>query len=344
MTADINLQSLNLALSNRCNAKCVWCPDTRGTKHYYDMPWDDFKKIIDEASTIPSISSICTGENGEAIYNKHFLDMHRYIRKTMPNHTIVSTLSNFGMFSRKFSKPILKERLLDTITVNIDGHDAASYESVKKISFKTVIKNLKTFLSLRAKYQPYLKVRINALPLLEYSLTIKNVLGAMPHQTTENTIPYSDFELVKKFLYTFVDPEDKNVIISHSKPGLWAERKLITSGKAVPPVDQSHLKCPLFDRVTSQAFIAPSGDWYACCFDDNNDLVLGNIKQQTLRQIYNSSTRQSFIEKLTKRQYEEIGYPCNTIFCCEIINVDPEILNSTISSYSNQKLIPANQI
>lgn len=262
----------------------------------------------------------------------------------MPDHTIVSTLSNFGMFSRKFSKPILKERLLDTITVNIDGHDAASYESVKKISFKTVIKNLKTFFSLRAKYQPYLKVRINALPLLEYSLTIKNVLGVMPHQTTEKAIPYSDFELVKKFLHTFVDPEDKNVIISHSKPGLWAERKLITSGKAVPPVDQSHLKCPLFDRVTSQAFIAPSGDWYACCFDDNNDLVLGNIKQQTLRQIYNSSTRQSFIEKLTKRQYEEIGYPCNTIFCCEIINVDPKILDSTISSYSNQKLIPVNQI
>ena len=27
-------------------------------------------------------------------------------------------------------------------------------------------------------------------------------------------------------------------------------------------------------RVTREAFIAPDGTWYACCFDSNNQLVL----------------------------------------------------------------------
>ena len=34
----MKLTHINLALSNRCNAKCIWCPTSRGTNHNFDMP------------------------------------------------------------------------------------------------------------------------------------------------------------------------------------------------------------------------------------------------------------------------------------------------------------------
>ena len=77
------------------------------------------------------------------------------------------------------------------------------------------------------------------------------------------------------------------------------------------------MDCPMFTRVQHEAYIAPNGDWYPCCLDDNNDIVLGNVKFQTVQEIYKSQRRLEFIEKLKNRQYEEIGYPCNTVACCQ---------------------------
>jgi len=74
-------------------------------------------------------------------------------------------------------------------------------------------------------------------------------------------------------------------------------------------------------RVESEIFVAPNGDWYPCCYDDNNDIVLGNVTNSTLLEIHNSPTRRNFISKLKARMYDEIGYPCNTVACCQSISI-----------------------
>jgi len=38
------LTCINLCLSNRCNATCIWCPTSRGTKHNYDTNDSPFRK------------------------------------------------------------------------------------------------------------------------------------------------------------------------------------------------------------------------------------------------------------------------------------------------------------
>ena len=97
----MTIECINLALSNRCNAKCIWCPTSRGTKHNFDMPFDTVKKIIDEVAdpNFPyQIKMIHLSENGEALYNKDFLDIARYIKLKLPN-TALNLLSNFGLYS-----------------------------------------------------------------------------------------------------------------------------------------------------------------------------------------------------------------------------------------------------
>lgn len=315
----MSFHAVNLALSNRCNAKCIWCPSSRGTKHNFDMSFDLVKKIIDEISdeSFPhKIDIMHISENGEALYNKDLIDIARYIKQKMPDIK-VDFLSNFGLMSGEISKFFTKEKLIDSIQVNIDGHDDKSYRDVKGISFKSVIKNLKKFLEYRERYYPEMKVRINVMPAFEYKYAVGAFFDTLPLQGKKE-VHFSNYEEVVKFLREFV-PED--IEIKRSKSGLWAERKQVLSGKAKVPIDNSKLDCPLLFRVENEAFIAPNGDWYPCCLDDNNDIVLGNVKDSTILEIYNSQVRNDFITKLKQRRFDEIGYPCNTVICCNSVSV-----------------------
>ena len=326
----MTIECINLALSNRCNAKCIWCPTSRGTKHNFDMPFDTVKKIIDEAAdpNFPyQIKMIHLSENGEALYNKDFLDIARYIKLKLPN-TALNLLSNFGLLKPSIAKILLQERLLSSIQMNVDGHDAKSYKAVKGISYAGVIKNLKRFLELRQQYDPNFDFTINVMPAFEYALSVNAFLQHKPDQMKKR-VPYSSFEDTVNSIKEFVPA---NVPIRHAKSGLWAERSLITSGRARINVDQSKLDCPLMSRVESEIFVAPNGDWYPCCYDDNNDIALGNVNESTLIEIHDSTTRKDFIRKLKARQYEEIGYPCNTVACCQSISI--KNLKETTKDYA----------
>ena len=112
------------------------------------MPFEVVKKIIDEAAdtAFPNpIKMIHLSENGEALYHPEFLEIVRYIKAKLPN-TALNLLSNFGLMTPKIARALLEEKLLSSIQVNIDGHDAKSYKAVKGIAYAGVIKNGNTLL------------------------------------------------------------------------------------------------------------------------------------------------------------------------------------------------------
>ena len=334
------LRSINLSLSNRCNASCIWCPEERGTKHNFDMPWELAKKIIDELAEQPvHIQMIHLSENGEALYNPDFLKIVRYTKEKLPN-TAINLLSNFGLMTEEIARALLSEKLLSSVQVNIDGHDSDSYKAVKGISYSSVIKHVKTFIALMEEFDPNFDFTINVMTAFEYAVTVSSFFGTAPDRT-KDPIPYSSFELSEESLRKFA-PE--NVRISRSKSGLWAERNLVKKGFKQQQFNESEISCPMLKRVQLEAFIAPNGDWYACCLDDNNDLVLGNVNETSLHNIFHSHTRLDFLEKLEARKFEEIGYPCNTVVCCQTISIPPETYNGMTKQFKKGDVIVFKQV
>ena len=323
------ITGINLSLSNRCNAKCIWCPTSRGTNQNYDMSFDIVKKVIDEVSETKfpyKIKMIHLSENGEALYNPDFLNIVRYIKSKLPD-TALNLLSNFSLLTPEIAKSLLEEKLLSSVQVNIDGHDADSYKAAKGISYNGVIKNVKSFLELRDQIDPNFDFTVNVMVAFEYATTVNAFFGKNPDRATSD-IPYSSYEDAVRTLREFV-PD--NVNISHSKSGFWAERELASKSEHN---DYSKLNCPLLNRIKEEVFISPNGNWYPCCLDDNNEMSFGNVNDMTLLEMHNSEKRRVFIQNLIDKKFAENGYPCSTVLACQTITIPKETYSQITQNYT----------
>ena len=332
-----HLRNINFILSNRCNATCIWCPSSRGTKLQFDMDKDLVFKIIDEISdpAFPyAIKNMHMSENGEALYHKDFIEILRYIKKKMPN-TEVDMLSNFGLMSKKVAEILVKEKLFYSIQVNVDGHNQDSYGAVKGIPLKSVMKNLKHFLELRRDYYPEMDFSINVMPAFEYTATVFFSFNKNPAQVKPGTaVPFSSYSLVTDMLKRELGQEiyDSFTLVRNSNSGLWAERSKFKSGEFKQQPDS---KCPFIKLIQEVMYIAPNGDYYACCLDDNQDLVIGNLKEQTVLEVWQSQRRINFINQLKMQNFEKIGYPCNTVGACQSVAIDPKQWKDIENTYSD---------
>lgn len=294
---------LNLSLSSKCAADCVFCPSDRGQRVSGYMSLEVVKKALMDCKDMP-IREIQVGENGDALLNPNFIKILRTIKTSFPL-THINLTTNMFLCNLSISRILMSERLISGMQMNVDGHNAESYEAQKKISYKIVMNNLKAFLKTRENLWPDFPFSITVLTLSDYSKTIQRKFQAPPVKL--NIIFESSFEQVKKSLEWTRCPIRKSPVFS------WAERSL--SKKE----NNKRFSCPQLPRIESEVFIAPNGDWYACCLDQNTNLVMGNIMTSSISEIEKSDKRKEFIELLKSRSFDIIGYPCNTVDCCQVI-------------------------
>ena len=303
------INSINLALTNRCTANCIFCPESRGQRLQSDMTLEIVHKILDEVSS-PSfpwqVKTFQVGENGDAPLNKNFLEILRAIKQKMPN-AFINMATNFSQMKPELSKILLDERLLHGIQVNIDGHNAESYEAQKILKYENVINNLKAFVKLKSEYPASMELTVHYLTLKDYTDAVRKKFGRDPVRLVGD-VPDTGPEQIRESLNSWLPDE---VILDRPGCFFWAERALVP-----PDHDQSRLSCPNYSRVESEAWIAPNGDWYACCLDENQDIVWGNVMKNTLVEIHSGESRVNFLDDLVNRRWKKIGHPCNTVTCC----------------------------
>jgi radical SAM protein with 4Fe4S-binding SPASM domain len=290
-----------------------------------NMPFEVAKKIINDAVS-NGIESFALGENGDALLNQDFLNIARYIRYKSPN-AYIRLYTNFRNLTPAISKIIIDENLLTLLVCNIDGHDAESYERMKGINYSLVERNILEFLRIR-------KERISVKPIfLIQVMTYHRYRQCLLHHFWK--VP--DCMSVER-------PDDYDEIFNKWKDKIgpgdgifklfvkgWAARELCSSkGK--------EFSCPEVRRIDTEAFVAPNGDWYACCWMEDQNVVFGNLMEQSIEEIYNSDKRRQFIEMLRDKRFEEIGHPCDKVEACQEIREEAPLTDSIIT-ISNLKVL-----
>jgi radical SAM protein with 4Fe4S-binding SPASM domain len=321
------LKSINLGVSSACGADCIYCPvETRGTRiREKSMPFDLVRKIVDEVATEGfrqkhSIERFEVGENGDAFLNRNFVPILRYIRQALPQ-VKVELFTDFQFFTRDKADIFLRERLVNSYICNIDGGSPDDYFAVKRIPYDRVKRNVLDFLEVRNALHTAAPLKVQILTADYYIKTIRQHFGVDPMRLagTEHhcTPDKASVESIRATWRDVLDPAQDKIVPSTSIFA-WAERAQVDTRK----LDYHNYTCPLLKRVRHEAFIAPDGTWYACCYDSNYELALGNVNEHSLDEIFSSDKRQQFIGMLEGKKFAKIGGPCKTVNCCQSISYE----------------------
>lgn len=321
------LKSINLSLSAICGGNCIYCPENRGKLiRQKIMPFELAKKIIDEISSDEfskkhQITKMGIGENGDAFLNKDMIKILRYIKLKLP-HIKVEIFTNFQNFTEDKAQIILNEQLITHFCCNIDASNEKNFFVAKGLQLQTVKKNIINFLKIREKLQNKSPLIILVITLNTYINAVRRHLGFYPAKLKNYELIRieDDFHIIKKQWENILDLKiDK--IVKIKAPFLWAEKDKLNGQQ----LEYKKYQCPNLQRIKEEAFIAPDGIWYACCYDSNTELVLGNIAENSINAVFLSLPRKNLIEKLEKREFQKLGGPCKTVNCCQSIYSDGSV-------------------
>jgi hypothetical protein len=305
------ITSLNLALSTYCTGRCVFCPSDRGKSDLGYMDLAVVRALLAEV-TCPAfpwqIKSVQLSENGDALMNPFFDEIVSMLRHHLPRARINLT-TNLANFREYTMEPVLRGKMLDSIGMNIDGHDAESYEAQKGISYERVLRNLRTLCDMRMRYCPDMALSITVLTLQRYVEKTLARFGHPPLKAPQH-VPPSSLADVKASLAA-LEWMPLDISVRESPVFFWAERDMELE------FDQAQYQCPQLPRVESEAFISPSGLWYPCCLDANHDQAYGSVVERSLLELHDSDRREAFIRELRESHFKEIGYPCSRVPFCQ---------------------------
>ena len=269
---------LDIGITNVCNLKCTFCARTvlveqekfRKAAH---MDFELFKKIIDEASTLGTFS-INLNLLNEPLTNPDLVPMIKYAKEK--GIVDVHFHSHGGLLTEKKSLELIDSGL-DKLLISIDTPSKTKYEKLRVLSdFDQVVENLRKFKQIRDEKD-----------LL--SPLIKTNFIEFPGITSEEIKSDLEFGLTLSDCVGFQEYIDPTCTIG--------ENKKYSDGYISKFVCQQP-----FTRLA----IAEDGTVSPCCLDHTFELSIGNIKNKTLFEFWNSKEMEIMREKQKSGKFFEI--------------------------------------
>lgn len=266
--------ALQLEPSNYCNIDCTCCPVDRMERKKGNMDFGLFKKIINEASEI-GVKRIHLYLHGESMIHPKIVEMIAYIKL---NGLGITMHTNGMLLSREKIEKVLQSGINsgDYFIFSILGFSKKVHEKLMKgVNHEKVKKNLSEFIELRK------MSNVNG-PIIEV------LLYRMP----ENIHEEAEFVRYWSRIVDHVHPVGE---ISDS----FAEYK--RDGQNIPSRKKT---CKLlWERMT----IYWNGDVTMCAEDLDGDYVLGNLKEMSIKEIWNGHKLKSIKRSHTEGNFMNIS-------------------------------------
>lgn len=261
----------NIELTNRCPMKCVMCPRTHAmTRSLGNMDFNVFKKAIDELEEInqnfKDSNRLWLHHFGESLVHKEFAKFISYAS----NKGYKTCLSiNPYVLNKERAKDLLNSNIY-LLYLSLDGHDDESFYKFRgvKNAYELSKQNILQLLDLKLKNNSAVRVMLSMIDFYDNKDSIKKVKNYW-----ENKAGIEKF-LLKSFETWTGDIKEINEL-KHE------ENKSVKKGNTII--------CNLpFEKMT----ILWDGTVVPCCFDFNGRYKLGNIKEKTLKEIWNDKPMQ----------------------------------------------------
>ncbi|MFT4578529.1 MAG: radical SAM protein with 4Fe4S-binding SPASM domain [Nitrospinales bacterium] len=283
--------ALLIDITNRCNAKCVWCPNPDLT-NVGAMDMDVYRKIIDDFGTRGGVLTF--GTFGEPLMDKFMKERIEYLQRYPKIHK-VEVLTN-GFFLNDKIVPTLIEHGVG-VDISLDELDKQTFEDVKKMSFDVVRDNIVNFLEENKKAARPVPVNIR----------IKTL------KTVEETMEQELFKIISSHDCSVVlNSIDDNIISNWAgkldKESFVKEYEISTNNKT----SYTH-------KRFNQTNVAPctqlwkwmvvywDGSVVLCCADMFSSTVVGDLKTNSITEVWNGPQLKKYRKQMVSRKRFDVA-------------------------------------
>lgn len=261
--------------SNVCNFKCVFCPTgddkllSQVNRPKGMMDLNLFEKIIDDLDLMVKKygqrpAQISLFKDGEPLLNKNLPEMINILNKKNLTDQLEITTNASALTpenSTKIIKAGLKKIRFSIYHLNDEGYLKVTNN---KINFKKIFENVKNFWKIKKELNS--KVYVTA-KILNVDLSKEDELFFK--KTFE---PYAD-EAQINYLHGWSDSDQKDLKLGKNKD------------KSVHGEDYYYKK--ICSQPFSRLTVLFNGDVTPCCVDWSHKLVVGNVKNESLDELWN---------------------------------------------------------
>ena len=265
----------NLEVTNVCNLKCIMCPITKMTREKKYMDFSLFSKIIDENS---HLGTVWLHNFGEPLLHPELPRMISYCKS---KHLKVGISTNATLLTEAIANNII-DAGLDYVVFSFDGATKETYEKIRVgANFESVRNNITSFI--RIKQQKLAKNPFITVQIIRMKETDADIRTFYDFWKTAgvDTVRIKGFDTFAGSVGTSGTKDEYLYNCSQQQrypcKWLWKEVVVLVDGSVV-----------------------------MCCRDFDGEIILGNLREQKLKDIWNSKQTLELRKKHKKLSFEDI--------------------------------------
>lgn len=276
--------SVGIEVSSYCNIKCSYCAHGLKEKNFPQqfMSFDIFQKAIDSLTLFDDrLKNVVFALGGEPLMNRQLPEMIKYTKEKDVSDK-VTVFTNAILLSEKYSRKLI-DAGLDILRVSIQGLSSERYLELcgVRLDYNTIVDQIRTFYEYRNKVNSachiFIKIVDQSFNTPEDEVKFYKDFGDICDQISVETIVPMRLE---------VDYDDMSV------------------SKKYNLVKQEIEKSDVCSQPFYSMYVRANGNVTPCCIVDANKLVIGNIEQENLYEIWNNNILKDFQRlQLSRKRY-----------------------------------------
>lgn len=276
-------ETITIEITNRCDVDCIYCSRRAMTRKIGDMDLHFFRHIIDQCKGYTNIIRFLG--MGEPILHPEFDKMIRYGGE---NGLATRVFTNAKSLNQTKGEKLI-DAGLDELQIGLDGATKKTYESIKKYgNYEQVKQNVEQFLMLKRKKgveKPFTVVKMIYMPQTEHEIEdYLNQWGSLADSVEIH--PFSGLGGLVKSVDELADEKYRDELPVRELPctSLWSQQVVLWNGDVVP-----------------------------CVMDYNGECIIGNLRESTLKEIWNNLSMREVRRLHIKRNFGEIQICANCL-------------------------------
>ncbi|SKB95278.1 4Fe-4S single cluster domain-containing protein [Lachnospiraceae bacterium] len=289
---------IDIELTNLCNYKCCFCPTgTNAMQRIKGMMPDNVVDAIIENLNRYKIGGVRFIRWGEPTMHPKYLEIIERVKKT---GTLVHINTNGSRLDDKQIKKLLDINL-DSIKFSFQGADEGTYNEIRENGdYVQLLKTIRRFYELRAEKK---------LPFIQVSTTLTNETKDQIESFKSDVGNICDYVNIGYTVLNHLSVGQMNISNGQKKKIIELQKREVKQRKYMKVCNEA------FDKLS----INWNGDITLCCSDYDNFMIVGNILDNDIKQIFNCRAADIYREIIANGEYGKIKC-CST--CYEVIPLD----------------------